>query len=252
MQYLSLTVVYNIVMLRKKLFLILAIFIIYASCNKELKTTFSDITISTDNNTLVEVNITKADGNNSIADNINSEIQKLVIATLHIGNPNNITSKSIEESIDVFNKEYTDFTVDFPDTVPKWEAQIDGEVIFQSHEIISLALTSYVFTGGAHGSLHISFKNFNAQTGHLLNNDALFSDVKGFKTLAKTYFDKAIKDKNTLFEPTKFQLPENICYGEEGVVLLYNTYEIAPYSTGIIEFEIPFEVAKPFLVFNSL
>ncbi|GAA4803475.1 DUF3298 and DUF4163 domain-containing protein [Litoribaculum gwangyangense] len=236
----------------KKSYLIFFLFFTFFACKKENKTSFSNITISTEKNDLVEVNIPKANGDENISKKINSTIKELIISALHIGNPDDVASKSIEESIDAFNKEYTDFVTDFPDTVPEWEAQIDGEVMFQSPEIISLAFTSYKFTGGAHGNLLISLLNFNAQTGNLIENSELFNDIESFKTLANTYFDKAIEDKNTLFEPTKFQLPENMGYGEEGVVLLYNTYEIAPYSTGLIEFVIPFEDAKPFLVFNSL
>jgi hypothetical protein len=37
-----------------------------------------------------------------------------------------------------------------------------------------------------------------------------------------------------------FVLPENIGYNEEGLLLLYNTYEIASYAMGITEFTIPY------------
>lgn len=38
-----------------------------------------------------------------------------------------------------------------------------------------------------------------------------------------------------------FQLPESIGFSDEGVIILYNPYEIASYSQGIIEFTIPYE-----------
>ena len=37
-----------------------------------------------------------------------------------------------------------------------------------------------------------------------------------------------------------FQLPESIGFSDEGVIILYNPYEIASYSQGIIEFTIPY------------
>lgn len=252
MQYLSLAIVYKTPMFLKKIYSTVFLFFVLSACKDNVKTSFTNVTISTEKNKLIEVNIPRAIGNENLAHNINSEIQKRVISSLNIGNPDNVTSKSIEESIDAFNNEYTNFANDFPDTTPKWEVQIDGEVMFQSPEIISIAITSYIFTGGAHGSLHISFLNFNAQTGNIIENTQLINDTESFKILANTYFDIAIEDKSTLFEPKKFQLPENMGYGEQGIVLLYNTYEIAPYSTGIIEFVVPFYSAKPYLVFNGL
>lgn len=239
-------------MLQKNYFLI-CIFLTFLSCNDEVKTSFSEKNISTKNNDIVLVNIPKAEGNKVVAEQINAEISKTISNALIIGEPNISISKSIEESIDKFNKEYAQFKKDFPETEIPWEAQIDGEVVYQSPEIISIAITSYVNTGGAHGTSNISFLNFNAEDGQKLTNEQLITDITAFKTMAKPYFDKTIAAKdNAVFDLEDFQLPANIAYTEDGLVLLYNTYEIAPYSTGIIEFKIPFEKAKPYLVFNSL
>ena len=43
-------------------------------------------------------------------------------------------------------------------------------------------------------------------------------------------------------------LPGNSPYlSDTGMVFLYTQYEIAPYSSGIITFEIPFKDIRPFL-----
>jgi len=208
-------------MIKKTFLFIFCCFFFLFNCNEDIKTTFSEVTVSTNNNDIVEINIPKATGNKSIINNINSEINKTVIKT------------------------------DFPESAQIWEAQIDGEKLYQSPEIISIAITSYINTGGAHGNLNISFLNFNGETGNLITNNNLFKNIDAFKEIAKTYFNETIKDKDILFDSKKFVLPENIAYNEEGVVLLYNTYEIAPYSSGIIEFTIPFEKISNFLVFNG-
>ncbi|SFZ89875.1 Protein of unknown function [Flaviramulus basaltis] len=239
-------------MLHKKHLIIICSFFFFIACKEELKTSFTEIDISTEDNEIVEINIPKAIGNKAIADKINSEIQKSIIAALHIGDPDKITSKSIEESIISFNKEFITFKTDFPETVPEWEAQIDGEVMFQSSEITSIAITSYTNTGGAHGALHISFLNFETETGELINNSKLINNIEAFKDFAKPYFDEALKENDLVFDTETFELPTNMAYSEEGIVLLYNTYEIAPYSVGVIEFAIPFNEAEPYLVFNSL
>ncbi|MEN3323938.1 DUF3298 and DUF4163 domain-containing protein [Mariniflexile soesokkakense] len=221
------------------------------SCNEDLKTTFSDTKITTLNNKLVEVNIPKAIGNNLVANQINAEISKLIMTVLQIGEQDSIASKTVEESISLFNDEYNAFNIDFPNVLHTWEAQIDGEVMSQSPEIISIAITSYVNTGGAHGNTNISFLNFDAGTGKRIQNSDLIKNKDAFRTIAESYFKDAIKEDDVLFEPDTFQLPANIGFNEEGVILLYNTYEIAPYSTGIIDFTIPIEKVSDYLAFNG-
>ena len=239
-------------MLYNKQLLFISTLFFFIACKNEVKTTFSDVNFTTENNKIVEVNIPKANGDKTVAGKINSEIQKSVIAALHIGDLDHVTSKSIKESITLFNQEYNNFKAEFPENLQQWEAQIDGEIMFQSPEIMSVAITSYSNTGGAHGALNISFLNFETETGELINNDKLINNLKAFKNLAKTYFDEAIKEKDLVFDTETFELPANLAYSDDGLILLYNTYEIAPYSDGIIEFVIPFDEAKPYLVFNSL
>ncbi|MFI0429850.1 DUF3298 domain-containing protein [Mariniflexile sp. HMF6888] len=210
-----------------------------------------DTNITTANNKLVEVNILKAIGNNSVANQINDEINKTVVAALQIGEQDAMTSKTIEESITLFNEEYRAFNTAFPDISQPWEAQIDSEIMFQSPEVISVSVTSYVNTGGAHGNITISFLNFDASTGKRIQNSDLIKNKDAFKTIAKSYFKDAVTEDDVLFDPDNFQLPANIGFSEEGLILLYNTYEVAPYSTGIIDFTIPIEKVSDFLAFNG-
>lgn len=235
---------------KKQLITILSFFFILA-CEKELKTSFTEVNLTTANNKLVEINIPKAEGDNIISKEINTVINKLVVYQLHVGDTDTITAKTIEESITSFNNEFNTFNTDFPDNNLPWEAQIDGEILFQSSEIISIAITSYVNTGGAHGNTNISFINFDATTGKRITNEKLIKNEVAFKDAAKPYFKAALKSKDILFEAENFILPTNIAYNNAGVILLYNTYEIEPYSTGIIDFTIPFEKVSSFLVFDG-
>lgn len=231
-------------------FLFLCILLVFSCKKEEVKLTFSEVQVTTKNNDLVEVFIPKAEGNKAVSEIINTEIKTTVASFLAIGEPSEKDKTlSITEKIDMFNQEYKNFVEDFPDTTQRWDAQVNGELVFQSSNIISLAITAYVNTGGAHGNTTITFLNFDAQTGKQLSNEDLFKNIEAFKPVAKTYFDKAVTDKSILFEPESFQLPASIGVSEEGLILLYNTYEIAPYATGIIEFTIPFETANQYLNF---
>ena len=58
------------------------------------------------------------------------------------------------------------------------------------------------------------------------------------------------EDFGDSFFGKRFQLPESIGFSDEGVIVLYNTYELASYSQGITEFTIPYEEANSFLKFG--
>ena len=214
--------------------------LISQTCKEEKPLEFKEINKTTTTNKLVEINIPEATGDDAVSKAINTAVDQLIINSLGIEELEGSAPKTVSESIDLFNDEFNRFKADFPDSVVAWEAQIDGDVMYQSPDVISISLTTYLNTGGAHGNLAISFLNFNAQTGKQLKNEDLFEDYLSFTNLAKTYFYEEIADKRELyFEPDNFKLPENIGFTEEGVVLLFNAYEIAPYSTGITEIHIP-------------
>lgn len=223
-------------------YFILFTLLFYSNCAEEKELLFNEVNITTDANTVVEINIPKAIGDAVVSEKINTTINNLIVTSLQIDNPETNSLKSVEESINAFNREFTGFKTDFPESPIIWESQIDGEITYQSHAIVTIAITNYQNTGGAHGSLTISLLNFDAQTGVLLKNVDLFNDMTSFKTLAKGYFVNEISDKKEMyFEPENFILPKNIGYNDEGLILLYNAYEIAPYSTGLTDVYIPFE-----------
>jgi hypothetical protein len=221
------------------------------NCKEETSITIIESNFTSKNNEFVQVNIPFISNESDVTKLINSAISKTVISSLQIGEPDDLTSETIEESITKFNDEYNDFINDFPESSQLWEAEIDGEAMFQSEDIISIAITSYVNTGGAHGNLNISFLNFDVETGRSISNIDLFKDIESFKQIAKTHFDKVIENEGDVFDINTFKLPANIGFSDEGIILLYNTYEVAPYSTGIIEFEIPYNEIDSFLVFNN-
>ena len=66
-------------------------------------------------------------------------------------------------------------------------------------------------------------------------------NLKNLKTKNKP---QSIED---YFFGKPFQLPENIGFNNNGLLLLYNTYEIASYAQGYTEFVIPFNDCESFL-----
>lgn len=230
-------------------FLILSFFLF--SCNENPNhLSFSEEIVSTPSNSLVHITIPKAKGSTQVSEKINSKIESVISQAINIGDPDK-KMPPLKAQIDSFNIQFQKFKEDFPDSPMVWEAQVDGEVLYQSIEVITLALTTYTNTGGAHGITTISFWNFDASSGESLENTSLFNDLEDFKTLAKTYFLEEIKGKEAdYWNLDDFQLPANIGFSEDGIILLYNVYEIAPYSSGVTEFNIPFEKAESYLNYH--
>lgn len=226
----------------KKLFFSLLLATMLFSCIEDNKVAFSEINLTTPENKIVEINIPEATGDKTIAQNINKSVLNVINSNLQIGNleaSENLTTKAL---INQFNKDYESFKTDFPESAIEWDLQIDGQVMHHSASVISIVITSYQNTGGAHGQLNITFLNFDVETGKALQNAELFADMSGFKQLAKEYFNEEIADKKDMyFEPDNFTLPANIGFDDDGLFLLYNSYEIAPYSTGLTEIHIPYE-----------
>ena len=221
------------------------------SCNKEVDITFTEFNIKLDENAIIEINAPRAEGDESVSNAINSTIENLIVNTISFSEDSN-SEASLSDAIKKFDSIYVAFKDNFEENSLAWESIIDSEVTYQSPEIICVAINSYLNTGGAHGNMNISFLNFNSQTGEILQNEDLFKSEKEFIEIAKTYFNIEMQESSVdsnfddYFFGDGFHLPTNIGFSDEGVILLYNVYEIASYSEGITEFTIPFEKVLPY------
>ena len=119
---------------------------------------------------------------------INKSVLNVVNSNLRIGDLEESESLTTKELINLFNEEYESFKTDFPESAIEWDSQIDGQVMYHSASVISIVITSYQNTGGAHGQLNITFLNFDVETGKALKNAELFADMPGFKQLAKSMY----------------------------------------------------------------
>ena len=217
--------------------------------------TFSEANIIKKDNAIININIPNAEGTTNLSKAINSTVENFIVNAISF-NEDTIINISLNDAIKKFDSIYIAFKDDFEENSLIWEALIDGEVTYQSPEITCIAINSYLNTGGAHGNMNISFLNFNSQTGKNLQLEDYIKNHKDFLKLAETYFNLEIEEEsnkdsfNDYFFGDSFHLPENIGFSDEGIILLYNNYEIAPYSEGITEFTIPFEEVLKYIKIN--
>lgn len=236
----------------KKIVILSFTLLTFFSCEKETSLTFSEIQSVFNQNTTIEINIPKAEGNNDVSNTINSTLESNIIKTLNFSG-NNSDDIKLENAIKVFETDYIEFKNGFQESNLVWEASFDGEITYQSSEIVCIAFSSFSFTGGAHGNTDITLYNFNPETGNILKFDEIINDKKGFTELVKTYFKKEIgieNDYEDVFFGNDFSLPENIGFNENGVIILYNVYEIASYAQGVTEFTIPYKDVNKYLKIN--
>ena len=201
----------------------------------------------------IKINIPKAMEEAAIDTAINTAIREEIITQLNFDDVANINT--IEKAIASFKNGYIELKGKFPEEATKWEASVEGEITYEDKHVISIALHSYLFTGGAHGYSSTKFLTFNKMKGLELETWELFNPDFEFKKFAEIKFkiqenipqDSSINSTGFMFEEDAYNLPDNIGYTKEGIQLLYNQYEIASYADGPIILTIPYNEAKKYL-----
>ena len=166
-----------------------------------------------------------------------------------------VEASTLTDAIRSFKNGYTELRKLFPDETAVWKAKIAGSVSYEDKNVLTIAMNSYLFTGGAHGYTTRRFLNFDKRKGEEIENWELFKDQKHFKNFAETKFriqenippNHPINSTGFMFEQDKFYLPENIGFTAEGLVLLYNQYEVASYADGAIELVLPYPEIRNYL-----
>jgi hypothetical protein len=239
--------------LKKSLYIVATLLFLF-SCKSDQHLQFTEASINQKKIANIEVIYPKVDTNSEIASKINSAIESTISKNISFFSDDTLNiplTKSIEE----FEKRYLEFKTDFEDAAIKWDAIVNSEVAYQSLEVITIAIDSYVFTGGAHGNSVISLLNFNPATGDLYSQEDLLKNNSDLLKLVERYFKTEITKKQNensenYFFGEAFKLPENIGFSDDGIIFLYNTYEATSYAQGITEFTIPYNEILKYLKIN--
>ena len=129
-----------------------------------------------------------------------------------------------------------------------FEVYYTYEITYNSNFIISLYTDEYMFLGGAHGNTKRVSQNWNMQNGKFIelknlypNNPNYILDILKDINMQLT---KQIEIGQNYYFDNYCQLvlenfnSENFYITNDGVVIFFNQYEIAPYSSGIPVFYI--------------
>ncbi len=245
----------------KKLFLALTLSILLSGCNKDVpELSFEELNIEQvselncnpeeENCTFIGIKVPWAMGKDTRSNLLNSHIEDHVIKLIDY--QDNKDLNSLENLAKTFIKDYEASAKEFPEYNIPWEAFVEGKITYESENIISVEFELALFTGGAHGYTSVSYLNFDPESGRLISNKELFTEE--FKNFAEERFRKKneipenepINSTGLFFEDDKFQLPQNIGFYENKVVLRYNAYEVASYSEGTIKLVFKMEEVKKY------
>ncbi|MCX2680574.1 DUF3298 and DUF4163 domain-containing protein [Galbibacter sp. EGI 63066] len=237
------------------LFGALFLFLLYG-CTDEPKISFIQqnlVESSCEECPQVTIDVPQAQGEDTAVAKINQEIHDYIIRVFDYTEENEISS--IDDAVEAFKNGYQTLKKRFPDDIVSWQADITGDVVYRNKHLVSIRIENYMFTGGAHGYSYIYFLNFDINTGKVLEQSDLFTDLGAFTDLAEQIFRKQegiepeanINNSGFMFENDQFHLPNSIGFNEKGIELIYSPYEIAAYSDGFTTIDIPLEQVKEFI-----
>ena len=122
------------------------------------------------------------------------------------------------------------------------------EVFRSDANIISLIQRVYQFTGGAHG--------MTIQTGHTIDRtsgrqltlaDLFVTGANYAERMNRFVLEEGRTRKLAMWDFKGIGEKAAFYLSDTGIVLFFQQYEIAPYSAGIVQMQIPYELMKDIL-----
>lgn len=193
------------------------------------------------------------------ADELNKIIQKdYIVYTAY----DNSTARSVDDFTNQFFKDFDEFCNGNEFGSADWELNKTINVSLLNKTVLSLNDATDSYTGGAHGFSQIIWHSYDIQSHkHLSLDDILLPDAKGkLRTVAEHYFrqfhelaeDADLEKQGFEFPHNRFELSDNFALLKKGIMIYYNSYDIAAYVVGPTELLIPYQDLKGIIRPNYL
>lgn len=144
--------------------------------------------------------------------------------------------------------------------MPGWEYEFSLSMISDEDAYAVFQSQDYIYMGGAHGGVTgAGCITFDKKTGNQIEqflNPGCAADIQpllrrglvGYFAEADSQIDDSNLDEYLLLEGDLIPLPSWQPYPSgDGLVFVYQQYEVAPYAAGMPAFTIPFEEIAPYL-----
>ncbi|CAA6809007.1 MAG: Unknown protein [uncultured Sulfurovum sp.] len=140
------------------------------------------------------------------------------------------------------------------------ESSLNIKVLSATDKTFTLEGAFYAYLGGAHGMGNTIFINYDSKTGKEIGLKDVFvpNYQKKLKEIVEQEYriqnhitqSDSLKEKLDWFD-NKFLLAKAIGFGEDGLHLAYNAYEIKAYAYGTTNIIVPYTVLKSLIKPNG-
>jgi len=186
-------------------------------------------------------------GKEGVASKINATIENEIIRGItSVSGTDKSTNDSnpanIEAAAASFISNYEQINDEIGGEIP-WQLSVYLNREYSSDKILSLHVNTESYTGGAHGYNGNYYLHFNPEIGDKIDILTFISDTVALKNLlAQNYRIKYnLKETDPMSMGGLFDmyynvlpLPREMAFSTQGLIAIYNPYDIAPYFEGTI------------------
>ncbi len=177
---------------------------------------------------------------------INNQIQSQVAGFMHY-----VSNDLYYQAIDTYNQSQEN---SFP--FRRYEAALQYTVTYNQNCHLSLYADQYEYAGGAHGNTVRTSNTWDLASGHNIPLSDFFPVGQNYRSwliaeMTKQADEKIRQNPGIFFENypaliAEYFNKEHYYLTPRGIAIYYQQYEIAPYSTGIVVFTIPYMDSSQF------
>lgn len=139
----------------------------------------------------------------------------------------------------------------------QWFRELKIAIEFINPDMLGLRISAYEFSGGAHGNDTTQFRNYDLRTGQRLSLNDLFKPgyqkalnqeaEKVFRTQKQLTRWQSLEAAGFTFPNNRFAINNTLLMTPTGLVVHFNTYEIAPYVSGPTEIEMDYSAISDWI-----
>ena len=163
-----------------------------------------------------------------------------------------------QQMADNFVKDAAEMKDTDEDSGGDWSTESTASVGYVSTNFVSLSVSGWEYSGGAHGNPFSFVYNLDLQLLKVITNNDLISDELGLRKLVTTLLSKELKKENMLDnvdienmqENGLYKLSENIKISKDKVVFEYYSRDLfggGSNDATSVSVELTFNQAQPFL-----
>ncbi|SHE49178.1 DUF3298 and DUF4163 domain-containing protein [Clostridium fallax] len=135
------------------------------------------------------------------------------------------------------------------DNIIKFELDTDYKIGLNKENLLSFYIDYYQYTGGNHGITTRRSYNFDLKSGKQFKLKHMFKKGYDYKSIINSEIKKQINENPQYYfnngnEFKGISKNQDFYLTDDSIVIYFQLYEIAPYSSGIREFKIPLSLLK--------